>query len=104
MSWFLYESRLPNDDVGSCGLDVQFSPPALVNVDSVAGSDGSQLPSDVATSTEGDCIVLTAVSAPAQSPPDSDVQIVDSAVASPLHAAARQRRQSYEQNRHWQDS
>jgi hypothetical protein len=104
MSRFLYESRLPDDEAGGCGSDVQLPPPAPVNVDSVARSDGSQPPADVATSSEIDCIVMTAVSALAQSPPDSDVQIVDSAVASPLHAAARQRRQSYKQNHHWQDS
>jgi hypothetical protein len=33
-----------------------------------------------------------------------DVEIVDPVVASPLHAAARQRRREYENNRHWQDS
>jgi hypothetical protein len=83
---------------------VQLPPPAPVNVDNVVGSDGSQPPANVVTSSESDCIVMTAISAPTQSPLDSDVQIVDSAVASSLHAAARQRRQSYEQNRHWQDS
>jgi hypothetical protein len=33
-----------------------------------------------------------------------DIEIVDPMVASPLHAAARQRRREYERNRHWQDS
>ena len=88
MSRFLYESHLPDDDVGGCGSDVQLLPAALVNVDNVAGSDGSQPPVDVANSSQSDCIVLTAISAHAQSPPDSHVQIVDSAVASPRKVLA----------------
>ena len=104
MSWFLYESRLSDDDAGGFGLDVQLAPTTPINVDSIVGHDGSQSPVDVANSSQSDYIVLTEISTHAQSLAESDMQIVDNAVASPLHATAHQRRQSYEQNHHWQDS
>jgi hypothetical protein len=119
MSRFLYESRVPDDDAvgfGSevdlsastvsvgFGSDLELSAPVLVNADCVDDSKGSQSAADVACSSQSDCIVLNAISTPAKAPAESDVQILDPTVGSPLYAAVRQRRQSYEQNRHWQDS
>jgi hypothetical protein len=117
MSRFLYESRVPDDDAvgfGSevdlsastvsvgFGSDLELSAPVLV--DDSKGSQSAADAADVACSSQSDCIVLNAISTPAKAPAESDVQILDPAVGSPLYAAARQRRQSYEQNRHWQDS
>jgi hypothetical protein len=65
---------------------------APVNADNVVGSNGSQSPADVTTSSQSDYIDLIAISAPVQSAGELDVQIVDNAVAFPLHAAACQRR------------
>jgi hypothetical protein len=100
MSQFLYESRVPNDVAGGLGSDGQFCPGAPVNVECVAGSSSNQSAPAASNSLQSDCILLNAISAPGQSPSESDVQIIDNSVASPLHAAACQCRQTYERNRH----
>jgi hypothetical protein len=92
MSRFLYESRVPDDVARGLGSDGQFCPGAPVNVEYVVGSNNDQFAPAAANSSQSDCILLNAISALGQSPSKSDVQIIDNSVASPLHAAARQRR------------
>jgi hypothetical protein len=92
MSRFLYESRVPDDDAVGFGSDLELSAPVLVNAECVADSKGSQSAVDVTCSSQSDCIVLNAISTPAKALAESDVQIVDPAVGSPLYAAARWRR------------
>jgi hypothetical protein len=73
----------------------------------VADSAGSNAPKphELALSSQSDCVLLNNVSTPAPAPDRApSVEIVDPAVASPLHAAARQWHLGYERNRHWQDS
>lgn len=67
----------------------------------VADSAGSNAPKphEPTLSLQSDYVLLNNVSTPAPTPNRAPfVEIVDPAVASPLHAAARQRRLGYEWN------
>ena len=93
VSWFLYESRVPDDVARGLGSDGQLCPGMLVNVDYVAGSSSDQSgvvdqSAPIATnSSQSDCVLLNAISIPGQSLNESDVQIIENLVASLLHAA-----------------
>ena len=104
MSWFLYESRVPDDVARGLGSDGQLCPGAPVNVKCVARSSSDQSAPVAANSSQNNCILLNAISDPSQSPSELNVQIIDNSGASPLHAAVRHHKQTYERNRHWQDS
>jgi hypothetical protein len=111
---FLYESRIPARDAATLPIlngdqpsDVFADSLPIPKGDHVAASSGSNddQPVEPATSSPSDCVLLNGMSTPIPVPEEApDVQIVDPVLATPLHAAARQRRRAYDQNRHWQDS
>jgi hypothetical protein len=71
-----------------------------------SGSEGSNKPppldSAAPTGSASDCVVIEPLSTPAK-PKVPDVQILDPAIASPVHIESRKRKM-YELNRHFQDS
>jgi hypothetical protein len=110
---FLYKARVPTEDapgepipgdVNGVTSDVvaEFQPTPRPT-DS-AGSNATR-PAEPALSSPSDCIILNAISTPIGAVDQvPDFQIVDPVIATPIHAAARQRSRTYEHNHHWQDS
>ena len=85
MSWFLYESRVPDDVARVLGSNGQLCPGAPMNVECVARSSSDQSAPVATNSLQSDCNLLNAISTPGQLPSESDIQIIDNSVASPLY-------------------
>lgn len=114
---FLYEARVTAEGVGeviasnlhgdSSNATVELPP--TVKGDEVADSIGSNVdkPAEPTMSSPSNFILQNERSTPVPVSvveQVSDMQIVDPAVATPLHAATRQRHWPYEHNCHSQDS
>jgi hypothetical protein len=104
LTCFLFEGRIPEDedvhgDVSGVPAEVCRISITYLAADS-AGSNAPK-PHELALSSQSDCVLLNTLSTPIPALERApSVEVVDPAVASPLHAATRQRRQVYEHNRH----